>query len=103
MRHRILLSVILLSILSLFGGCSSAVEDINIEGIQGKILSIDNNSILISDGVSKVNLKYSNDTVFEGKKLNELNSGDKVKTWYKSQALETNPIQATASKIEFVE
>ncbi|MFD1738690.1 DUF3221 domain-containing protein, partial [Bacillus salitolerans] len=48
-------------------------------------------------------LKFTEATVFEGKKLNELVIGDTVKTWYGSQPLDSNPMQASASKISFVE
>ncbi|MDQ0160782.1 hypothetical protein J2S77_002789 [Alkalibacillus salilacus] len=90
-------------ILFIANGCSSDEETKYLEGVTGEIVEIDDESFLIQDYPGKVDLKYTNETVFKGKSRNELDVGDRVKTWYASEALDSNPLQATASRIEFVE
>lgn len=102
MQSKILLSIISFMVLLFVIGCSSDKEALNIGGVTGEILEIDDDSFLIQGINNKVDLKYTNETVFKGENGNELGIGDRVKTWYSSEALDTNPIQAIASKIEFI-
>ncbi|REJ07974.1 DUF3221 domain-containing protein [Halobacillus trueperi] len=103
MLRRTLISGISVLGLLLFFGCSSDEDNVNIEGVTGEIEEIKDDSFLIQGSDIEVDLKYTSDTVFNGKERNEFVIGDKVKTWYASQPLESNPSQATASKIEIIE
>ncbi|WP_411955060.1 DUF3221 domain-containing protein [Alkalibacillus sp. S2W] len=102
MQNKILLSIIAFVVLFIVIGCSSGEEALNLEGVTGEIVEINDGSFLIQGDGKKVDLKYANDTVFEGKSRNELDIGDQVNTWYKGEALDSSPIQATASKIEYI-
>ncbi|MFD1736871.1 DUF3221 domain-containing protein [Bacillus salitolerans] len=102
MQFKVLLSVVFFTLLLFVVGCSPDKEALNIEGVIGEILEMDDDSILIQSNDNKVDVKYTNETVFNGKKRNELGVGDRVKTWYSSEPLDSNPMQATASKIEFI-
>ncbi|WP_163540080.1 DUF3221 domain-containing protein [Gracilibacillus sp. YIM 98692] len=99
---------LLLGVLSAFSllfiiGCSTEENDISLDGIKGEIVAVKDNSLLIKNEDHRVNLKHTSDTVFIGKKNGELLVGDVVKTWYDSEPLDSNPMQAIASKIEFIE
>ncbi|SES02122.1 Protein of unknown function [Gracilibacillus ureilyticus] len=102
MQSKILLSIISLMVLLFVIGYSSDKETLNIEGVTGEILEIDDDSFLIQGKGFNVDLKYTSETIFKGKNRNELDIGDRVKTWYSSEPLDSNPMQATASKIEFI-
>ncbi|WP_114354083.1 DUF3221 domain-containing protein [Saliterribacillus persicus] len=67
------------------------------------MIKIDDDSFLIQGKNTKVDLKYTNDTVFNGKERNKIGIGDKIEIWYSSQPLDSKPNQALASKIEFTE
>ncbi|RPF54435.1 DUF3221 domain-containing protein [Aquisalibacillus elongatus] len=83
--------------------CSPSEENLHYEGVTGSIINIDDNSFLIQSNNEKVDLTITNDTVFEGKDRNDFKKGDKVKTWYSNEPLDSNPLQVGASKIEFIE
>ncbi|MFD1738680.1 hypothetical protein ACFSCX_19355, partial [Bacillus salitolerans] len=89
---RLIQSICSITLLLLIIGCSNNdnnTSSVNIEGIQGEIIKIDEDSILLEDKSGRVELKFTEATVFEGKKLNELVIGDTVKTWYGSQPLDS--------------
>lgn len=102
MNYKTFFYIILVSSL-LIGGCSGK-DRLHLEGVTGEIIEIDDESFLIQDGYNTwVLLSIDKHTIFEGKRKDEFKIGDKVKTWYSTEMLDSNPGQAGASKIEYLE
>ncbi|RWZ54599.1 DUF3221 domain-containing protein [Halobacillus fulvus] len=80
-------------------GCSGHDRPMEVEGIEGEIVQINSNEVIVMSRDLMYEIKVNDATTFEGATISEVEKGQSIKVWYVSEPLDSNPVKATASRI----